>query len=107
MLRLPYNVDTSENYDLDTSLVEYIGRKNPVSYYGTQRGVSATWNTDIPKYDKETIHALRRLAAWNGDVYVREPNGNGYRANAKVSWSIKHGEVKIPVTINVNKVEEK
>lgn len=107
MLRLPYNVDTSENYDLDTSLVEYIGRKNPVSYYGTQRGVSATWNTDIPKYDKETIYALRRLAAWNGDVYVREPNGNGYRANVKVSWSIKHGEVKIPVSINVNKVEEK
>lgn len=107
MLRLPYNVDTSENYDLDTSLVEYIGRKNPVSYYGTQHGVSATWNTEIPKYDKETIHALRRLATWDGDVYVREPNGNGYRANVKVSWSIKHGEVKIPVTINVNKVEEK
>lgn len=107
MLRLPYNVDTSENYDLDSSLVEYIGRRNPVSYYGTQRGVSATWNTDIPKYDKETIYALRRLAAWDGDVYVREPNGTGYMANINVSWSIKHGEVKVPVTFNVNKVEEK
>lgn len=106
MLRLKYNVDTSENYDLDSSLIEYIGRKNPVSYYGTQRGVSASWSTDIPKTDKETIYALRRLAAWAGDVYVREPNGNGYKANVNVSWSIKHGELKIPISFTVKKVED-
>ncbi len=105
MLKLLGNVDTTENYDMDTSLVEYIGRKNPVSYYGTQRGVSASWSTDIPKDDKETLYTLRRLADWNGNVYVREPNGTGYLANVKVSWSIKHRDVLIPVNIEVKKVE--
>lgn len=105
MLKLLGNVDTSENYDMDASFVEYIGRKNPVSYYGTQRGVSASWSTDIPKEDKETLYTLRRLADWDGNVYVREPNGTGYLANVKVNWSIKHKEVIIPVTIEVKKVE--
>ncbi len=105
MLKLPYNVDTSENYDVDSSLVEYIGRHYPVSYYGTQRGVSESWSTEVPKNDKETIYALRRLSAWDGDVYVREPSGNGYRANVKVSWSIKHDSLIIPVKIEVKRVE--
>lgn len=105
MLKLPYNVDVNENYDLDSALTEYIGRSNPVSYYGTQKGVTATWSTDIPKYDKETIFQLRRLASWPGDVYVREPNGNGYYAQIKISMSIKHLAVVVPVTIEVKKVE--
>lgn len=105
MLKLPYNVDTSENYDLDKSLVEYIGRKNPVSYFGTQKGVTASWSTDIPKDDKETLYALRRLAAYDGNVYVREPNGTGYLAIVTPSWSIKHREVTIPVSFSVSKVE--
>lgn len=105
MLKLPGNVDTSEDYDLDSSLVEYAGREHPVSYYGTQRGVTASWSTDIPKYDTETIYALRRLAAWAGDVYVREPSGNGYTANIKVSLSFKHNNPVVPVSLEVKRVE--
>lgn len=105
MVRLPYNVDISESYSPDTSLVEYIGRKHPVSYYGTQRGVSGSWSTEIPKSDKETIYALRRLAAWEGDVYVREPSGNGYAANITVSMSIKHLALTVPVTFEIKRVE--
>lgn len=105
MLKLPYNVDTTEDYNPDSSMVEYIGRKHPVGYYGTQKGSTATWNTDIPKYDKETIYGIRRLAAWSGNVYVREPNGTGYTANIKVSMSIKHLELVVPVTFEVTRVE--
>lgn len=49
LLKLLYNVDVSESTDPDVELVEYIGRKNPVSYYGTQIGTSATWNVDVLK----------------------------------------------------------
>lgn len=38
MLKLPFNVDTSESNTIDSNLVEYIGRKHPVGYYGTQVG---------------------------------------------------------------------
>lgn len=105
MVRLKGNVDVSESYSPDTALVEYIGRKHPVSYYGTQRGVNQTWSTVIPKSDKETIYTLRRLAAWEGDVYVREPSGNGYTANVTLSMNIKHLDLIIPVTFDVKRVE--
>ena len=104
LLRLPYNVDVSNSYSMDTSLVEYIGRKHPISYYGTQLGETATWSVAIPKTDTETLYALRRLAIWPGDVYVREPSGSGYWANISVSFSQKHCDVTIPVTLAIKRV---
>jgi hypothetical protein len=105
LLRLPYNVDVSDSYGMDVSLVKYAGRKRPVTYYGTQLGESSTWNTVIPKDDEETLYALRRLAIWTGDCYVREPSGTGYWANVTVSFSQKHRDVTIPVTLNITRVE--
>lgn len=105
MLKLPYNIDVSEKNDPDVSLIEYIGRKNPVTYYGTHLGTSATWKTDIIKADKDTIYALRRLQNWMGDVYVREPSGSGYWARIKVSFSQTHMKLVVPVTLDVTRVE--
>lgn len=105
LLKLPYNIDVSDNNNSDVSLVEYIGRSHPVSYYGTQLGVKSTWNVVIPKKDEETLYALRRLSVWMGDVYVREPSGSGYWANIAVSFSQKHRELTIPVTLNIVRVE--
>lgn len=105
MLKLPYNIDVSDDHNPDTSLIEYAGRSHPVSYYGTQLGSSSKWSLVIPKEDKETLYALRRLARWMGDVYVREPSGSGYWASIKVSFSQKHCEVTIPVTLSISQVE--
>lgn len=103
-LRLPYNIDVSNSYAVDSSLVEYIGRKHPISYYGTQLGEGETWNVVIPKSDIETLYALRRLAVWTGDAYVREPSGSGYWANVGVAFSQKHREMTIPVTLTIKRV---
>ena len=105
MLKLPYNIDVSDVRKVDVALVEYIGRAHPISYYGTQLGETASWTMEIPKNDKETLYALRRLAIWKGDVYVREPSGSGYWANVSVSFSQKHCEVTIPVSLNITRVE--
>lgn len=105
MLKLPYNIDVSDKYSPDVSLVNYIGRNHPVSYYGTHKGFTSTWNVDIDKKDEETIYALRRLATWPGDVYVREPSGTGYWANVTVSFGQTHKEVIIPVTLDIVRVE--
>lgn len=105
MLKLPYNIDVSDNNKSDVALIEYIGRSHPISYYGTQLGQSATWSVEIEKTDKETLYALRRLSVWMGDVYVREPSGSGYWANITVSFNQKHRAVTIPVTLNVTRVE--
>lgn len=105
LLRLPYNIDVSDNNDKDVSHIEYIGRKRKVSYYGTQLGETATWNADINKKDTQTLYALRRLRIWMGDVYVREPSGSGYWASVKVAFSQKHKELTIPVTLEITRVE--
>jgi hypothetical protein len=105
MLKLPYNIDVSDSAKPDVVLVEYLGRSHPVGYYGTQVGQSSNWNMEIPKTDKETLYTLRRLQRWMGNVYVREPSGSGYWANITVSFSQKHCEVTIPITLNITRVE--
>lgn len=105
LLKLPYNVDISDSDERDVTLGKYIGREHPVTYYGTQRGHTSTWNAEIESDDQETLYALRRLSRWMGDVYVREPSGSGYWANISVSFSQKHCALTIPVTLAVKRVE--
>lgn len=105
LLKLQYNVDVQDSHSADVSLIEYIGRSHPVSYYGTHLGESSTWNVSIDKSDKETLYALRRLAIWMGDVYVREPSGSGYWAHISVSFNQKHCAVTVPVTLDIRRVE--
>ena len=105
MLKLPYNIDVSDSTDPEVEMVQYVGRKHPVSYYGTHRGQTSSWNVVIEKDDEETLYGLRRLAMWMGDVYVREPSGSGYWANIKVSFNQKHSDLTIPVALNITRVE--
>ena len=105
MLKLPYNIDVSDSNEMDVSLIEYIGRSHPVTYYGTQLGVTSTWRMEIPKTDKATLYGLRLLAIYTGDVYVREPSGSGYWANISVSYEQKHRELTIPITLTIKRVE--
>lgn len=105
LLRLPYNVSTQESNSKDVTLAKYIGREHPVSYYGTQVGRTETWTADIPKDDEETIYALRRLAVYEGNVYVRSPSGIGYWAKVEVSFPINSRELTSTVTLDITRVE--
>ena len=105
LLKLPYNIKITDKRKREKTLVEYAGREHPVSYYGTQLSESSQWTVEIPAKDKETIYALRRLSLWTGDVYVREPSGVGFWAAVEVSFNKSYNDVKIPVTLNVTRVE--
>ena len=105
LVRLPYNIDISDDFSNDVNLQKYIGRKRPVSYYGTQQEHTATWSVDIPKDDVETLYAIRRLADYFGNCYVREPSGTGYWAQIKVSYSQTHNELVIPISFSITRVE--
>jgi hypothetical protein len=104
-LELKYNVDVTHNNKNDVSHIEYIGREHPVSYYGTHVGEGASWSVSVPKSDRETLYALHRLSKWMGDVYVRDPYGTGYWATVSVSFSQKHKDVAVPVSIEITRVE--
>lgn len=105
ILRLPYNISISDKANVDVEFVNYIGRKRPVSYYGTQLNETSTWDVEIDKEDKDTLYAIRRLAIWSGDVYVREPSGSGYWANINVSYSQKYKDKTIPISFDITRVE--
>lgn len=105
MLKLPYNIDISNTNSSDVSMIEYAGRSHPVSYYGTQLGVTSTWKVNIDKTDRDTLYNLRKLSVYMGDVYVREPSGSGYWANIKVSFSQTYNKPDIPVTLSITRVE--
>ena len=81
MLKIPYNLGISDSKNGDVSLVEYVGRKRPVSYHGTQLGEASNWSMSIPKYDKDTLYTVRRLAAWN------------------------YSDLTIPITLSITRVE--
>lgn len=105
MLKLPYNIDISDSRQPEVALIKYIGREHPVAYYGTQMNESSNSSVTIDAEDQDTIFMLRRLSRWKGNVYVRDPYGAGYWANVRVSFSQKHREVAIPVTLDITRVE--
>lgn len=105
ILELPYNIQTSEQGAKDNGLVQYIGRKAPVSYYGTQQGRTASWSVDIERNDSDTLASLRELQVYMGDCYVREPFGGGYWANVDVSFNTDYKSLAIPVTLDITKVD--
>lgn len=106
VLFLPYNIDASNKYQMDVSLVEYLGREHPVSYYGTQKGESLELSTEIPKEGtEEIVLAMRRLSNYRGDCYVREPSGTGFWAKVDISFNINHMAVTIPISITATRVE--
>ena len=106
-LILPYNIDISEQWAKESSLNMWAGNRYPVSRYGTQLGHTATWSCVINKYAKDgMLNEVRALAAYMGDVYVREPYGSSYMAHVQVSITETHADAAIPVTFNVTRVEE-
>lgn len=105
MLKLPYNQDLSYSTQVECSTVNYIGRTHPVSYYGTQESTSVTWKVDIVRDDVETIYQLRRLQAYHGDVYVRDPTGFGCWANVVIDFERTYDSGAIPVTITITRVD--
>lgn len=105
MIKLPYNIKTSEDRGVEVELVNYAGRERPVSYFGSAISDSASWNVDVPKEDKETIYQLRRLSTYKGNVYVREPSGTGYWAALALQFNTDYSSLIIPVSFTIRRVE--
>lgn len=105
MLVLPYNVTASYSNNKDVVMVEYIGRKHPVAYCGTQLGESMTLSSVITRDDTDSLEAIRRLNNFMGSCYIREPGGEGFNAIVKITHSISYNGLTIPINIEATRVE--
>lgn len=105
MIKVPWNIDISEDTSVSPTLVQYVGRKRAVSYYGTEINSESSWKFDIEKSDVDTLFQLRRLMVYQGDCYVREPSGSGYWATVRIKFDKNHNSMTIPVNISITRVE--
>ncbi|WP_217968650.1 hypothetical protein [Adlercreutzia caecimuris] len=104
-LALTDNIKVSDDYDPDTGLVEYIGRKHPVAYHGTQLGHTANWQCTVDKGDAGKVELLREIARLGETVFVREPLGDHYWAHVVPSWSASADSGLISVALAVTRVD--
>ena len=103
-----YNLQFEENGSVQSEDVEYIGRKFPVSYYGTQKGYTSTYQVEFDKEDTETYRKARQLQGLLDDVYIREPSGVGFWAHCtNVRISRSHDSRAVSLTVEAVRVDRK
>lgn len=103
---LRWDIGVEETSEPDRELVGYIGRENPVAYFGTQLNIGGSWSANLVKWrDAELLGQLRKLQRWQGTCYVRETSGAGYEAVVNVTVGRSSDSMKVPVSLSVRKVE--
>lgn len=105
---LPENVKIDEGHAKDKGLVEAIGRKAPLAYYGSQLGETGGWSCVVPyATGSEEMSLLRELAKEMAPVYVREPSGVGYWAHVDVGFKYGYDTALVDVSISVTRVDRR
>lgn len=105
MIKMPYNIKTTENNTKDAELINYVGREQPVGYFGKAINDKSSMSCEILKEDTDTLDQLRLLSRWNDMVYIRELSGIGYWAQVSVSISRSYNSFTIPISLTVTRID--
>lgn len=104
-LELDRNVTWQHGFDREMALRKYQGQQDPVAHFGTGRGHTMHLTAGLlADFDDVQREMLRKLTAYRGEVYVREPSGVGYWAVVKVGISGSNARMVQPVTLDVTRV---
>lgn len=104
-LIFPYNIVTSNTVENNCILVNYVGRKYPIGYFGDSSNENPSWTFEIPKYEQTVLDELYLLQHYKGEVFIREPSGIGYLAIVSVSFNKSYSEVLVSVTLTANRLD--
>lgn len=105
-VELPWNITVNQSSAKDVALKNYVGRRHPISLYGTQVGETGSWTCRLIKREEDwELTQLRKLAAYMGDCWVREPSGLSYPANVNVSITRAFDDLGVDVTLEVTRVD--
>lgn len=78
---LQSNATWAESHAPDVVHVGYQGRRDPVAYWGTPRGHTATVRASLlDGYDGGNFAKLRQLADYRGTSFIRDPSGMAWAA---------------------------
>ena len=104
-VRLPYDMQLSEERESDMVEVEYQNRRWPVLYGGTiRRHESTTTGTLYEELDPGIIARVLSMLDWGAACYVREPARSGYWASVRGTVSQDQAGLA-SVTLRVRRVE--
>lgn len=98
-----FNVTLSENNSKESESIQFAGRSSKITYFGTSVEEKQSWSFAFPREDKETLYKLRLLSVYEGNAYIREPNGRGYWANVDVSINDKYDDPTTTGTLTITK----
>ena len=104
IVELAYNIEWTEEHSPDVEFLSFHGRKSPVAHWGTQQGQTAKIRAALIKgTDADTLAKLRRLSAYRGACYVREPTGPAWWASVVPSsmgggYSTSSQSVELDIT---------
>ena len=100
-----YNLEFAEQGDVQAEDIAYIGREDPVSYYGTQTGYTASYRMAFPRDDAETLSKMRALMRLRDDAYIREPSGTGFWAHVRTTLSRRFDNGAYEATVEATRVD--
>lgn len=106
-LELANDVTIQEGSAKDVTYSGYAGQERPTADYGTDPGLTGGWTARFPRVlGNDVLRQLRKLEAWMAPVYVREPYGSGYWANADVNVSQPPSSAYSSVSLTITVVAE-
>ena len=105
-VELPWNIRVTQSSAKDVALKSYIGRQHPVALYGTQVGDTGSWSCEIVKNEEDfELRQLRKLSAYMGNCWVREPSGLSYPANVNATVTRSYDSLAVTVDLEVSRVD--
>lgn len=106
-LVIDHNASWQEGHEKQLEHKLYQGEQDPIARYGMGRGETISVNGSVLRtIEAEALAALRTLAAYRGDVYVRVPHGMGFPASARVSVNGTAKSEVISYSIDFTRVKE-
>lgn len=106
-LVIDHNASWQEGHDKQLEHKLYQGEQDPIARYGMGRGDTLSVDGSVLRtIEAESLEALRRLAAYRGDVYVRVPHGVGFPASARVSVNGTAKSEVVNYSIDFTRVRE-
>lgn len=106
IVELPWDVQLQERHSIEKKVNRYQGRRLGVSYYGSSVTGNASFNANIRRdIDDDTLAALRALAVFPGDCYVRDRTGLGFWATAEIDFNHTFESQKVGISIEFERVE--
>lgn len=100
---LPHGLTLEESPTVDSAINKYAGNRYGTLYAGESGDYDCSYGMSLLDIGEgDSVDAMRKLAAWRGACYVRDPSGLGFWARATLRFT--HGWRRKSAQLEVSRV---